>query len=76
MRLSGLRRNHVMAPLSPRERQCLEGLLQGHAPGQIAATLGLSRSAVHTYLRTARHKLECVTLEQAIAKAIRLDIIE
>jgi len=76
MRLSGLRHSHTMPPLSPRERQCLEGLLQGQTPGQVAADLGLSASAVHTYLRKARQKLECTTLEQAVAKAIRFDIIE
>jgi DNA-binding CsgD family transcriptional regulator len=76
MRLSGLRQTHVMLPLSPRERQCLEGLLRGQTPGQLAADLGLSTSAVHAYLRKAREKLKCATLEQAVAKAIRFDIIE
>src|SRR4029078_181151 len=75
MRLSGLRHDHVMRPLSPREKQCLESLLQGQTPRQVAAALGLSGSAVHAYLRTARQKLECSTLEQAIAKAIRFEII-
>jgi DNA-binding CsgD family transcriptional regulator len=76
MRLSGLRHDHVMRPLSPREKQCLENILRGRTPGQVAADLGLSASAVHAYLRTARQKLECATLEQAIAKAIRFDIIK
>jgi len=75
MRLSGLRHDHVMRPLSSRERQCLECLLRGLTPGQTAAALGLSASAVHAYLRTARQKLGCSTLEQAVAKAIRFDII-
>jgi DNA-binding CsgD family transcriptional regulator len=76
MRLSGLRRVEVMRPLSPREKQCLESLMQGQAPGQTADALGLSVSAVHAYLRTARRKLESATVEQAIAKAIRLDLIQ
>jgi DNA-binding CsgD family transcriptional regulator len=76
MRLAGLRYDHVMRPLSPREKQCLERLVQGQVPGQIADALGLSVSAVHAYLRTARRKLECATIEQAIAKAIRLDIVQ
>jgi DNA-binding CsgD family transcriptional regulator len=42
----------------------------------VADALGLSFSTVHAYLRTPREKLECRTIEQAIAKAIRLDIIE
>jgi DNA-binding CsgD family transcriptional regulator len=75
MRFSGLRQDHVMRPLSPREKQCLENLTRGLAPGQIVASLHLSVSAVHTYLRTARRKLECATIEQAVAKAIRFDLI-
>jgi DNA-binding CsgD family transcriptional regulator len=75
MRLAGLRYDHVMRPLSPREKQCLESLMQGQAPGQMAAALGLSVSAVHAYLRTARRKLECGTIEQAITKAIRFEIV-
>ena len=75
MRLAGLRDEHVLWPLAPREKQCLKNLINGLAPGQIAAELGLSLSAVHAYLRAARLKLECATIEQAVAKAIRLDII-
>lgn len=75
MRLAGLRSNEILKPLSAREKQCLEALLQGKAPGQVAASFDLSASAVHAYLRTARRKLNCSTLEQAIAKAIQLDLI-
>ena len=50
--------------------------MRGQAPGQISAALELSGSAVHGYLRTARRKLECATIEQAIAKAGRLDLIQ
>jgi DNA-binding CsgD family transcriptional regulator len=76
MRLAGLRSTCVLRPLSPREKQCLESLMHGRVPGQVADAFGLSLSAVHAYLRTARQKLECNTIEQAIAKAIRLDIIQ
>jgi DNA-binding CsgD family transcriptional regulator len=76
MRLANLRPVDAMRPLSPRERQCLEHLLRGQAPGQVANALDLSVSAVHAYLRAARRKLECATIEQAIAKAIRLDLIQ
>lgn len=76
MRLAGLRSENVLRPLSPREKQCLESLVQGRAPGQMADALGLSLSAVHAYLRAARQKLECNTIEQAIAKATRLDMIQ
>jgi len=76
MRLAGLRSENVLRPLSPREKQCLKSLIQGRAPGQVADILGLSLSAVHAYLRKARQKLECNTIEQAIAKVIRLDIVQ
>ena len=76
MRLANLRPVDAMRPLSQRERQCLEHLLRGQAPGQVANALDLSVSAVHAYLRAARRKLECATIEQAIAKAIRLDLIQ
>ena len=76
MCLAGLRLDHAMRALSRREQQCLQYLMRGQAPGQIAAALELSGSAVHGYLRTARRKLECATIEQAIAKAGRLDLIQ
>ena len=76
MHLADLRSNATVRPLSPREKQCLESLMRGQAPSQMSYTLGLSVSAIHAYLRTARQKLECSTAEQAIAKAIRLEIIQ
>jgi DNA-binding CsgD family transcriptional regulator len=76
MRIANLRPANVMRPLSPRERQCLERLMRGQTPGQVADLLDLSVSAVHAYLRGARQKLECATIEQAIVKALRLDIIQ
>jgi DNA-binding CsgD family transcriptional regulator len=76
MRVANLRPANVMRPLSPRERQCLERLMRGQTPGQVADLLDLSVSAVHAYLRGARQKLECATIEQAIVKALRLDIIQ
>jgi DNA-binding CsgD family transcriptional regulator len=45
-------------------------------PGPDCRGLELSGSAVHGHLRTARRKLECATIEQAIAKARRLDLIQ
>lgn len=75
MRVAGLRDTRTLRPLAARERQCLEGIARGQAPGQIASDLNVSLSAVHAYLRSVRMKLECASLEQAITKAIRLDII-
>ena len=75
MRLAGFRPDNAMRPLSRREQQCLQQLMHGQTPGQIAATLNLSASAVHTYLRTGRRKLGCATIEQAVAKAVRFDLL-
>lgn len=76
MRLSGLRRENVLRPMARREKQCLARLIQGQAPGQVAASLGISLSAVHGYLRGARRKLECATLEEAAVLAVQLGLID
>ena len=76
MRLAGLCSEDILRPLSSRKKQCLENVMRGRAPGQVADEFGLSFSTVHAYLRIPREKLECRTIEQAIAKAIRLEIIE
>jgi DNA-binding CsgD family transcriptional regulator len=75
MQLAGLRPDPATRPLTRRERQCLQGLVTGYTPQQISAKLNISASAVHLYLRTARKKLNCLTIEQFIAKASCLDMI-
>jgi DNA-binding CsgD family transcriptional regulator len=76
VRLAGLRAPNIKRQLSARERETLQLAARGFAPKQIAADLRLSATAVRLYLQCARSKLECATLSQGIAKAIRLDIIE
>lgn len=76
MQLAGLRPDPATRVLTRRERQCLQGLVTGHTPQQIAATLNVSASAVHLYLRIARKKLNCSTLEQFVAEAMRLGLGE
>ncbi|WP_245480565.1 LuxR family transcriptional regulator [Neorhizobium sp. NCHU2750] len=61
--------------LSAREKQCLEALASGRLQKQIAATLGLSESAVRLYLRSARRKLGATTSYHAVAKAILFELI-
>jgi DNA-binding CsgD family transcriptional regulator len=75
MRLSGLRSEQVMRPLSPRENQCVGKLMQGQVPCQMAHELRLSVSAINAYLRTARLKMGCRTNEATIAKALQLDVL-
>lgn len=76
MELAGYRSAPFQRALSRRERQCLKGLVAGLATQQVAAKLNISSSAVHLYLRSARTKLSCATIEQSIAKAVRFDLIE
>lgn len=75
MQLAGLRSDDDMRPLSRRERQCLNILAAGRTPQQIADHLDISPSAVHLYLRSARRKMDCATVEQLVAKAICLDLV-
>lgn len=75
VRLAGLRLPTLRRQLSPRESETLQLTACGFAPKQIAADLHLSATAVRLYLQSARLKLECSTLNQAIAKAVSLEII-
>lgn len=76
MQLGGFRPNPSGPSLTPRERQCVEGLVAGLTPQQIAAKLNVSPSAVHLYLRSAKRKLGCATIEHLVAKAVGLELID
>lgn len=75
VRLSGLRAGDIPHSLSPRELQCVTLSARGQTPKQVAASLRISDSAVRLYLKCARLKLGCATITQAIAKAVRLEIV-
>ncbi|MAZ19143.1 LuxR family transcriptional regulator [Oricola sp.] len=64
-----------MPPLGPREIECLTWTARGKEYTVIADILGLSGHTVRGYLKSARFKLECATLPQAVAKAVALKII-
>lgn len=64
-----------MPPLGPREVECLNWTARGKDYLTIAEILGLSGHTVRGYLKSARFKLECATLPQAVAKAISMKII-
>ncbi len=64
-----------MPPLGPREIECLMWTARGKDYAAIAEILGLSGHTVRGYLKSARFKLECATLAQAVAKAVSLKII-
>ncbi|WP_011580746.1 MULTISPECIES: LuxR family transcriptional regulator [Chelativorans] len=64
------------ATLAPRERECLLWTARGKDSKDIAGILDLSEYTVRSYLRTARQKLQCRTLSQAVATATRQRIID
>ena len=61
--------------LSPREIECLSWAAEGKTYCEIALILGLADSTVRMYLKDARHRLDSVTIAQAIAKAKAMKII-
>lgn len=64
-----------LPPLGPREIECLTWTARGKDYTVIAEILGLSGHTVRGYLKSARFKLECATLPQAVARAVSLKII-
>lgn len=67
----GKSRCALTAPLSSRERQCLELLASGARNVRIAAAIGISENTVEFHLRNARRKLGANTREQALAIAVK-----
>lgn len=62
--------------LTGRERQCLVWTSAGKGPAEIAAILGLSEQAVGKHVAASARKLGTTNPMQAVAKAIRLRVIE
>lgn len=62
--------------LSPRELETLYWTAQGKDYKEIAIIIGISEHTVRTYMRSARYKLDCSNLSQAVAKAIKLRLIQ
>lgn len=61
--------------LSGRERETLQWAAVGKTIEETAIILHLSQSTVRVYLDSARHKLDCLTKPQAVAKALRFGLI-
>ncbi|GAB3130032.1 response regulator transcription factor [Novispirillum itersonii] len=61
--------------LSPRERQCLTLLAKGKRLKGIAEDLGITVKTVDKQVLSARDKLGAATTEQAIAIAIRNNLL-
>ena len=62
--------------LSPRELETLHWTALGKDYKDIAAILNISENTIRTYMRAIRYKLDCSTLTQAVAKAIKLKLID
>ena len=62
--------------LSPREIQCLTWVAQGKDASSIGLILGISEHTVRDYCKSAKHKLGCASMYQAIHKATMLRIID
>ena len=61
--------------LSRREEQCLIWAARGKTHREIGDIVGLSPTSVRTHLDTARHKLRCINLTQAVGVAVASGVI-
>lgn len=61
--------------LNAREIECLGWVARGKEAPQIAAILKLSPHTVRGYLKSARHKLDCTRVSQAVMRARQLRIL-
>lgn len=64
-----------VVPPSPRERDCLALVAQGHRTARIAHRLGLAEVTVRLHLTQARRKLKAKTLPEAVLKAVRFGFL-
>ena len=61
--------------LSPREKECIQLLLQGHTAPQIGEALGLSKRTVETYLDNLKFKSHCANKLELITKFREIDLL-
>lgn len=74
--LSGHRQRNRKVGLSAREAQCLALVIKGWHTKQIASRLNVSTSIVQLHLQNARQKLDCASIPEAAAKAVRWELID
>ncbi len=67
---------NVLVQLSANEVECLKWAAAGKSTWDTSAILKISERTVKFYLDTARHKLNCLTKTQAVAKAVALGIVQ
>jgi DNA-binding CsgD family transcriptional regulator len=66
---------HAPPKLSNREVECLKWASCGKTFEDISVILNLSPRTVKFYMDTARHKLNCLSITHAVARAVSLRII-
>ncbi|MEM9715175.1 MAG: LuxR family transcriptional regulator [Pseudomonadota bacterium] len=69
------RKNNVSASLSPRERDVLLFLSQGHNRANVADRLNISEHTLRVYVDAARRKLNAQNTTHAVASALRHGLI-
>lgn len=67
--------DHVAPHLSRRELECLTWSARGKDYKDIAIILNISEHTARGYLKSARYKLDCANIPQAVSKAITLRLI-
>src|SRR5262245_24315384 len=75
LRLNGHRSERQIL-LSARELDCLKWTAEGKTAWEASVILGISERTVRFHLYAAREKLKCATTTQAVAKAVRDNMIE
>jgi DNA-binding CsgD family transcriptional regulator len=75
MVLRSLKAEYPTVKLAPREIECLKWAANGKTFADIGEILSLSERTVRFYLDLARHKLNCLNIAHAVARAIIMDII-
>jgi DNA-binding NarL/FixJ family response regulator len=65
----------VEAPLTTRELEVLEGLVQGQSYARIGRNLGVSVSTIQTHVRSVYAKLEVNSKAEVTLKAIRQGLV-
>lgn len=74
LKIGGVKR-HPAHDLTERELECLKWAAAGKTTWDTSVILGMSERAVKFCLDGARHKLNCTTKTQAVAKAVALGIV-
>jgi DNA-binding CsgD family transcriptional regulator len=62
--------------LSPREIEILHWFAKGKDHKDIGMIMNMSHHTVRAYMRSARHRLDCSSVAQAVAKATRLGLLK